>query len=77
MDISYLDKMNSIEKNRIIRAVNAHEENPFPQREECRTFYERLLDEKARMEAQYGQPLIFSLVEPDEEEMEALMKLLP
>ena len=77
MDISYMGKMSSIEKNRIIRAVNERKDNPFPEREECRKFYDSLEDEKARMEAQYGQLLIFSLVEPDEEEMDALMKLLP
>ena len=76
-DVSYLDKISSIDKNKIIRAVNAKQDNPFPEREECQRFYDSLIREKTEMEAKYGQPLIFSLVEPDEEEEEKLMALLP
>jgi hypothetical protein len=77
-DVSYLNKINSIDKNKIIRAVNAGTENPFPKREECKKFYDSLMKTKRELDAEHpDMPLVYALVDPDESEEEMLMGLLP
>lgn len=60
----------SIEMNKIIRAINAGQENPYTDNQECINFYNNVLEEKKRTGA------YFSLVEPDYYEEKLLMSKL-
>lgn len=78
MYVSWLDKISSIDKNKIIRAVNAGQENPFPDGAERERFYNELVSEKTKLDAMHPElPLVFALVEPDEEEEALLDALMP
>ena len=72
-----MSKISSIEMNRMIRAVNEGKENPFPDRAECREFYDDIKREKLEKEKEWGELVIFSLVEPDEEEEAMFDALMP
>ena len=70
--------MKSAEMNKMIRAVNAGKENPFKDRADCKRFFADLLSEKADLEKRYpGKPVVFGLVDADEDEEAELMSLLP
>ena len=57
----------SIEKNKILRAINANQPNPCTENEECIYYYNKVKEQKNKEPEAY-----FSLLEPDDYE-DALM----
>lgn len=73
-----LPDLGSLYINRIIKAVNAEKGNPFPKSKDCQAWYDALLEDKRKEEREHpGVPIIFSPMEADDEELDALMGLLP
>ena len=68
----------SIEKNKVIRAVNDMKPNPLPDLPEAVRFYESVMKNRKEMEAAHpGIPCIFDLVEPDEYEDAMMDGIMP
>ena len=62
----------SIEKNKMIRAINAGKENPCKDNKECIEYWNELQKEINEYLGVY-----FSLVEPDDYEEQLLRSLIP
>ena len=73
-----LPELGSYYINQIIRAVNAGKPNPYPKKKGSREWYESILENKRELEEKYpGQPVIFSLMEPDLEEEAIIEGMYP